>query len=307
MEPHRRMKLIFAIVGGALFAWTIARVGPLALASQIPALGSVLGLALLLAACRFVMQASGWRLAMPMTKRPGIRRAFLAVIGGEAAGYLTWGPISREPVKAMLVDQQLPVRESLGAAVSERAAYTGAAAGLAISGLIVLAVRTHHAALVAPGLLLLIIAGAFTVRWQGYARRSLGGGGSSVRLKRLGPASFVIIGLATLQEMTNVFETYMIFSWLGSTPTLEAAIVFEGLTRLANSAGAFVPGKLGVSELAGANLADVMHLGSLHGLTLALTRRLRSLLWTGAGVLVLAVLAARRSRNRSPAPDPAIA
>jgi hypothetical protein len=306
MEPHRRVKLIFALVGIALFAWTIARVGPLALASQIPALSGVLSLALGLAAFRFVMQAAGWRLAMPLKERPGIKRAFLAVVGGEAAGYLTWGPISREPVKAMLVDHHLPVRESLGAAVSERVAYTGAAAGLAISGLIVLAVRTHHTAFVPPGLLLLIIAGGFAVQRQNLARRSLGEGGS-VELKAPGSASFAIIGLAALQEITNVFETFMIFSWLGSTPTLETAIVFEGLTRLANSAGAFVPGKLGVSELACANLADVMHLGSLHGLTLALTRRLRSLLWTAAGVLVLAVLAARRSRNRSPEPDPAIA
>jgi len=116
-----------------------------------------------------------------------------------------------------------------------------------------------------------------------------------------------MIGLGTLQEVTNVFETYMIFSLLGAMPTLETAIVFEGLSRLINSAGAFVPGKLGVYEFAASGLAEGMRLGSVHGLTLALTRRLRSLLWAGVGVLVLIVSAARRSRKRSPAADPAIA
>jgi Lysylphosphatidylglycerol synthase TM region len=298
MEPHRSVKLIFAIVGIALFAWTIARVGPFALAAQIPSVGPVLILALCLAAFRFLLQATGWRLSMPVKDRPGTKRAILAVVGGEAAGYLTWGPLSREPVKAMLVSDHLPARESMGAAVAERMAYTGSAAGLAIAGLIILAARTHHAAFVAPGILALGIAGAFAMRW----RRS------PVSLEKPRPTTaYVIIGLTTLQEITNVFETYMIFSWLGAIPTLEAAIVFEGLTRLANSAGAFVPGKLGVSEVAGVTLAEAMGLGSVLGLTLALTRRLRSLLWTGAGVLVLFLLAARRSRTRSPAPNPAIA
>lgn len=303
------MKLIVtAGLGLALFAWTIARVGPSALADQVPALGGVLILALGLAAFRFALQAAGWRLAMPPKDRPGIGRAVLAVIGGEAVGYLTWGPISREPVKAMLLSHNMPPRVSLGAAVTERILYTGAAAGLVIAGLVILAVRTNHAVLVAPGLLALVMAGTLAMRWQRPAHRSLGEGGPLAPVVKLMPeAAYIMIGLAILQEVTNVFETYMIFSWLGSTPTLETAIVFEGLSRLVNSAGAFVPGKLGVSELAGASLADAMRLGSVHGLTLALTRRLRSLLWAGAGVIVLVLLAARRSRKRSPAADPAIA
>lgn len=290
--------ILMAGLGMALFTWTIARVGPSALAGQIPALGGVLILALGLAAFRFALQAMGWRLAMPPKDRAGIGRAVLAVIGGEGAGYLTWGPISREPVKAMLVSHEMPTRVSLGAAVTERILYTGAATGLVIAGLVILAVRTNHAAFVTPGLLALITVGILTMRWQR----------PSVPLEMLRPnATFIMIGLGTLQEVTNVFEAYMVFNLLGAMPTIETAIVFEGLSRLVNSAGAFVPGKLGVSELAGASLADVISLGSVHGLTLALTRRLRSLLWAGAGVLVIVLLASRRPRKNSSAADPAIA
>jgi hypothetical protein len=302
--------ILMAGLGLALFAWTIARVGPSALAEQIPALGGVLILALGLAAFRFALQAIGWRLAMPPKDRAGIGRAILAVIGGEAAGYLTWGPISREPVKAMLVSHELPARVSLSAAVTERILYTGAATGLVIAGLVILAVRTNHAAFVAPGLLALVIVGISTMQWQRPSAKR-GRVPFSLKTTEKGPrplfATFIMIGLGTLQEMTNVFETYMIFTWLGAMPTIETAIVFEGLSRLVNSAGAFVPGKLGVSELAGASLADLMRLGSVHGLTLALTRRLRSLLWAGAGVLVIVLLASRRPRKHSPAADPAIA
>jgi hypothetical protein len=294
VESHRGIRLILtAGLGLALFVWTIARVGPSALAAQIPALGSVLTLAVGLAAFRFLLQATGWRLAMPVQDRPGLIRALLAVVGGEAMGYLTWGPFAREPVKAMLLGDELPARQSLGAAVTERIAYTGSACGLVIAGLLVLASRTRHWEFVASGLVTLVLAGVFAMqkqrRLQFPEKRKLNG-------------LLILIGLGTLQEVTNVFESYIIFTWLGAMPALETAIVFEALSRLINSAGAFIPGKLGISELAGAGLADAMRLGSVHGLTLALTRRLRSLLWAVAGVLVLVVLAARRSKERSPAP-----
>ena len=287
---QNQLKVILsAAIGIVLFAYTISRVGPAALVEQLPAVGPVLALALVLAAFRFSLQALGWRLAMPPDHRPPVVRSLLAVIGGEAAGYLTWGPVSREPVKAILMSGDVPPRVSLAAAIAERVLYTVAAAGLVTAGLIILAVRTNHSAFVVPGLATVIVAGVVITRWRRFH------------------VTYTMIGLAALQEITNVFETYMIFSWLGATPTLEMAIMFEGLSRLLNSAGAFVPGKLGVSELAGASLADAMNLGTVHGLTLALTRRLRSLIWTGAGVLVLVFSAVHRSQKPSPAADPAIA
>src|SRR5688572_32217955 len=97
------MKMFMAAIGVALFVWTIASVGLATLAVQINQLGIMLPLVMALAAVRFVLQAAGWRIAMGSTSRPSLLQAVNAVIAGEAAGYLTWGPISREPVKALMV------------------------------------------------------------------------------------------------------------------------------------------------------------------------------------------------------------
>src|SRR6185295_16126225 len=72
-------------------------------------------------------QAAGWRAAMPAGRRPGWRDAFAAVVAGEAAGYLAWGPVTREPMKAMFVSHAVPQRAALTAAVFERFIYAIAA------------------------------------------------------------------------------------------------------------------------------------------------------------------------------------
>ncbi len=89
------MKLFAAAaLGVALFIWTIASVGAGTLVAHVSHLGVMLPLVMLLAAVRFSLQAAGWRLAMGASPRPSLLQAVRAVIAGEAAGYLTWGPIS---------------------------------------------------------------------------------------------------------------------------------------------------------------------------------------------------------------------
>ena len=284
------MKLIVtAGLGIALLVWTVASVGITQLMGQLDMLGLILPFALALAAFRFALQAAGWRLAMFEHNRPPLLDAVLAVIAGEAAGYLAWGPISREPVKALMISRHTPERVSLTAAVAERIAYTAAAAGLVIAGLVILAIRTNHPEWIVIGSAATICAiGIGLFVWRGSLTKLTAG--------KVRPGSMMaLLGIATLQELTNVLEAYVILNWLGASPTLETVIAFEGLSRLANSAGQFIPGKIGVNELAGAGLANLLSLGSVHGLTLSLARRVRSLVWSGVGVALLTVSAARPS------------
>ena len=64
-------------------------------------------------------------------------------------------------------------------------------------------------------------------------------------------------------------------------------IVLEGLSRLMNGAGQFIPGKLGITEAATTALAEGLRLGGAHGLSLALARRARSLAWGALGLAVI--------------------
>src|SRR4029453_8037736 len=77
---------------------------------------------------------------------------FAAVVAGEAAGYFAWGPISREPVKALLVGHRVPERAAPAAAVLERVAYTLAALLLTCLGACILAVRFHRSGWLAIGM-----------------------------------------------------------------------------------------------------------------------------------------------------------
>jgi len=72
-----------------------------------------------------------------------------------------------------------------------------------------------------------------------------------------------------------------------------SVIVLEGVGRLLNGAGQFIPGKLGVTEAATAAVADMLQLGAAHGLSLALARRVRSLVWGAVGIALVAARAAR--------------
>jgi hypothetical protein len=284
-------------VGVMLFVWTIASVGFVRLAAQMNQLGLMLPLVMALAAVRFAMQAAGWRLAMEASARPGLLHAVRAVIAGEAAGYLTWGPIAREPVKALMVSDHTPERISLSAAIVERIAYAGAATGLVAFSLMLVAVRANRAGWIAPGLAVALVVAGLWMATPASARGKLSSYGGMSRFALAG-----LVSLAILQEIVNVMETYVVLAWLGAGPTLESAIALEGLNRLANAPAQLIPGKLGVLELAGSAFAGILQLGNANGLTLVLARRVRSLAWTGVGILLLTSSASRvRAVRRAPA------
>jgi len=275
-----------AALGIALFAWTVVSVGPRELLAQLNALAPVLPLIVVLAAVRFYCQAAGWRLAMPAEQRPLWGEAFAAVVAGEAAGYFTWGPVSREPMKALLVEHRLPQRDGLAAAIVERTAYSVAATTLIVAAIAMMASRLHHLDWFFGGTAIVALAGAATRRfWRRPQTRWIPG-----RNATLGLGVF-----AVGQELTNVLEAYVVLSWLGASPAVAAIVALEGIGRLVNSAGQFIPGKLGVTEAATAGLADVLSLGAAHGLGLALARRVRSLVWGAVGI---AYIAARAAQSR---------
>jgi hypothetical protein len=296
-ETRRRWQLATtAAVGIALFGWTIASVGPRELVMQLRGLSSVLPLLLALAGLRFLMQAAGWRLAMAPEKRPPWHEAFAAVVAGEAAGYFAWGTVSREPMKAWLVAHRLSQREALAAAVVERTFYSLAAMLLIVASIGIVAARYGRLGWLAIGVATLVMAAAAIGRIT--AKRRAGGnrGRGSWIARKLGfgaavnvlPASRAAMtsqfALATAQELSNLVEAYLVFTWLGATPAIAAVIALEGIGRLLNGAGQFIPGKLGVTEAVTAALADGLSLGATYGLSLALARRVRSLAWGALGI-----------------------
>lgn len=268
MKGSRGYIVVMTTAAVVLCAWSIRSTGIDQLANQLARVGSLLPLVLALAGVRFLCQAAGWRLAIPPAVRPSPSDAFNAVVAGEGAGYFAFGPVSREPVKAALVSHRTSQRVALAAAVTERFTYTMAAAVLTIAGLAVLAVRA--------GVAVRVVA-------VGVSTAAVVVGVASKRKANVG----AIAALAAAQEVINLVEAYVVLVWLGASPTIATVVALEGGSRALNAAGQFIPGKLGVSEAASTMLAAGLHLGSAQGLTLALARRVRSVVWGAAGLALL--------------------
>jgi lysylphosphatidylglycerol synthase-like protein len=264
-----------AVAGVALFAWTIWSVGPAVLLTQLRSLAPALSFIVVLAGVRFLLQAAGWRLALPAEQRAGWREMFGAVVAGEAAGYFAWGPISREPTKALLLQHRMPQRTALTAAVVERFYYSIAATMLIVAAVALCAVRYHF---VKWFLLGLTVAVMVAVVARSYWNRF------SIAHSPSRASTFGLLALALAQEISNLTEAYVVLAWLGAAPTIVSVVVLEGIGRLMNGAGQFVPGKLGVTEAATTALAESLRLGGPQGLSLALARRARSLVWGAGGI-----------------------
>ncbi len=304
--PRQGRRLLTVLVGVVLLLAVLWRVGPERLGAQLRMLGPLLPLLLLLTGLRYGLQAAGWRAAMRAGLRPRWRTVFAAVVAGEAVGFGAWGPVSREPTKVLLLGPWVPPHEAIAAALAERGAFVLAAAGVALAAV----------ALVGAGWWVLVglatalgVAAASAVlmrrrrrgpsRWPAWGARSWSRVSRAVAGWNRSPAALLALGVAALgQEMLSVLEGYVLFAWIGAPATPTTAIVFEGLSRLANLAGQIVPGRVGVYEATSALLADAIALGGAAGVSVAIARRVRSFLWAAAAVPLLMFW---RSRHVQPA------
>jgi hypothetical protein len=105
--------------------------------------------------------------------------------------------------------------------------------------------------------------------------------------------SLMLLELA--QHGLLVLEAYVLLGALGAAPTLQTSFIFEAVTKLVNTAGLLVPARVGVSEAGSALLASALGFAASHGLSLALMRRVRALIWSAVG---LALLPAQEARAR---------
>jgi hypothetical protein len=87
-----------------------------------------------------------------------------------------------------------------------------------------------------------------------------------------------------------VFEIFLTLRWLlgDRSPTLAQAIVFEALNRVVTVAFKFVPFRVGIDEALSGGLAPIMAVQPVAGVTLAVVRKVRNLVWTGIGLAFIA-------------------
>jgi uncharacterized protein (TIRG00374 family) len=309
--------------GLALLVYLVAELGPSRIAAQLQGLGSILPLVLLITAAKYPLQAAGWRLVLAPSDRPSWGSSIAATITGDALGYLTWaGPFAGEPIRAFLIRDSVSVAAGTAAGAVERTIYNLTAAGLVWVVLFVLVSATHTIALVAAVAASVLIAVALlhhvrrNIRpWRvADTRPNLRKPAATEARRASRTAEFfhaarqlwrerrgvlpVVALLCLVQHAVLIGEAYVILSALDPGASLHTALVFEAVSKIVNTAGLVVPGRLGIAEGGSALLADALGFAASHGLSLTLMRRVRALVWAGVGLVLLPSREARARRPR---------
>jgi len=307
-----------ALAGVGLLVYLITALGPDLILVQLHGLGSVLPAVLLLTGAKYSLQAAGWRLALPRHARPRWGESISATIIGDALGYLTWaGPFTGEPVRALLIRGSVPMAAGIAAGAIERAMYNVTAGVLILTVLLAHLVPTPVAAVMwglIGGLISVgsIIAGR-RVRPESTGQTRLHPTPAPRSRFLRGPDALLkaaielwrdrrdalplIAVLCVAQHATLVGEAYLMLNVVGAGTTLHTALVFEAMTKIVNTAGLVVPGRLGVAEGGSAALAGALGFAASQGLSLALMRRVRALIWGMVGLVLLPYQEARARKS----------
>ena len=316
---HPVFVLAAALAGAVLFTYAIRNVGWANVLNGINRVGWGLAPILALAGLRFLLRAAAWRLCMPAHARFTLGQAFVAFLSGDAVGNVTpLGLLASEPTKLFLIRHRLATREAASSLAVDFVIYSmSAVTMIAVGATVLLLTKPLSLGLreILIGVLLALgiaIIGAFRVlggTWKAERgerppwRARLASLRESVLAFSAGqPARlWKIFALDLLFQAVAVTEVFLTLRWLlPAPPTIQEAIIFSALDRAIIIAFKFVPFRLGIDELFSGGMATVLGWPVLTGVTLALIKKVRSLVWVGVG---LGLIAAHPSQG-APGTDP---
>lgn len=300
---------VLAALGGlVLFGYAVRRAGVAEIVDGVRMVGWGILPILGLAGARFLLRACAWRLCMPPDSRLSIAQAFGAFVAGDAIGNLTpLGMVASEPTKVFLTRHRLATRESVASLATDNLLYAASIAAMVGLGVVValltiplsVAWRDGAIAALAAG----VIGAAITLRllqgtWREGSgtrpawRETLAGLRRSVlSFSTDQPARLAQIFLLDLSfHVLAVLEIFLTLRWLlgDRSPTLSQAIVFEALNRVVTVVFKFVPFRVGIDEALSGGIAPVIAVQPVAGVTLAVVRKVRNLVWTGVGLALIA-------------------
>jgi hypothetical protein len=259
-------------------------------------LGHELPAILALTFFKYPLQATGWWLVLPPALRPPWWRCVQATFGGEAVGFVTLaGTLTAEPMRAAIMKPFLPIATSVAAGLVERSVYAATGTLVIAASLFVAASRFGRDSW-GPAVAALLVAAVPVVvvllaRRQGSWGTAGDPAGWRAVLRGLWferrPTLHVIALACLAQHAIMIGEAYLMLRAAGAAPTVATVLMFEGVSKVANSIGAIAPGRLGLAEGSSALVAGTLGLGAGFGVSLVLMRRVRSLLWSVAGITLV--------------------
>ena len=318
------LRVFFLVVGLLTLGLIVWHIGPGNIYDTAAQLGPVALLVMLIpSVVMYVVEAYGWKVTLgssgkniPFWHVLAIRTAGEVVNMTTPAGY-----VGGEPLKASLLRKHhVPMEEAFTSVIIAKTTMTiaevlfillGVSLGVWLLGGNDSSGQTVAAGLFSVGLLAFGTAAFVFVQRQGLCTwllesfRKIG-----VKIKYLEareeklrsldrailefyrhkrPAFCASTGLFFLGWMAEALEVYVILYFLGGPAMALSAISVGALSVFIKSSTFFIPGSLGTQDGGNLLLLKAFGYSDVTGITFALVRRFRELVWIGVGLLCLAM------------------
>lgn len=308
----RKGHLIVALLGAVLFIWVIAHLGLPAIAQELRAVRIALPIVLLMSLCRLLLQTAAWSQALndqAVSLAPGTLMG--TRLASQAMGYLTvLGPVLSEPMKIKLL--RTPAEPTITATFLDNGVYWFTSIVVAIAGWLCIPLVAVHGihigrvALAALGLtmilffiggrkpMLFVLARKFGNRSPRWLTRAAALESSLRDYRRQCPGLVSRMFWMDMGCQLLVAAEVVVVLWSLHLPIhFFAVLAIEGTTRGLKLVSGWIPARLGSDEGGAISAFAIIGFLPVLGLALALTRRLRDLLWALIGLSWLA----GKSRN----------
>lgn len=318
-KKARLLGILFALLGVLLFAYFIKKAGVAEIIGGIQRLGAGFLLVLAVSTIRPVVRSLTWMQCMEGQERLRFRDALRAYVTGDAIGTLTpFGLIVSEPVKAAFVRDRISLMTAFSALAVENIFYSLSAALFIFCGMTALLLSfplpksLRIASFAALCVILVFFLLAFIVirkQWKflsgaleffygrNIARKFLETRRARVRTleervygfyEKNSARFLTIILLDACFHLSGVAEAYVTLYFISdSPPTFLAAFILESVNRVINIVFKFVPLRVGVDEAGTGMLTKVLQFGTASGVTLAIVRKARIIVWAAVGIVFL--------------------
>ena len=325
------LRILASFIGTLLFGYLIWQAGPDRLYENAVKLGWGFIWVLAVAGISHVFKTWAWRLTLDDHKhKVSFPRLLGLRLGAEAAGQLgIVGQTFGDSVRVARLSPDIPKANGLASVTLDRGLYVATGIIVLVAGLVgALPVLSHshtlrlYASLFALTLttFLLLTLLAVRRRWRVISKSA-----RFLRnvpfLKRWIETEDILIQsvenalldfhhnsigafwgsffLTLASHCMSVMEVCLVLRLMGVKFGLLSALAIEAMTKLVNLVGSINPGNFGTFEGGNILIAKMFGLSSPIGLTLALARRMRALVWTAVGGMCLFILTKSSSRGNA--------
>jgi hypothetical protein len=313
-------RILFLGAGCVVFAYLLVRLGPREISSLLLGIGWGSVLVFAIYACYQLIRAIALGKCITAEEHFSYWDLVKIRLAGEAVQFLTsTGPFVSEPAKALLLrNRGFHTPHAFAATISEYLIYTFTSAAMTVAGLIYLLHNFAVSGLVSiAARIVLYLAVAFlfvavyaiarrvyligaivkgVLRLPG-ARRYLHVDEKQLRdtedllfvVLRARPWRFLsVIATEFVAQMLLLIELIVLLKTTGEPFSAMHPFLIESAIKFIGLGFFFVPGQIGAAEGAYALIFGALGLPASAGFSLALARRLRSLLMSGIGLIFLA-------------------